>query len=52
MQAGTDTLIFCGDGDPLDRATVERLIGRATKLRFVVLVSSLGTSPTHYALDP
>lgn len=40
---GTDTLIFCGDGDTLDRKTVERLIGRAGKLRFVVLVSSLGT---------
>ncbi|KAJ1484261.1 hypothetical protein T484DRAFT_2522203 [Baffinella frigidus] len=40
---GTDTLIFCGDEQPLDRATVERLIGRSTKLRFVVLVSSLGT---------
>ena len=29
----TDTLVFCGDGDPLDRKTVERLIGRALKLR-------------------
>jgi len=39
----TDTLIFCGDEEALDRYTVERLMGRATKLRFVVLVSSLGT---------
>eukprot|EP00286_Rhodomonas_abbreviata_P015231 CAMPEP_0181321812 /NCGR_PEP_ID=MMETSP1101-20121128/18895_1 /TAXON_ID=46948 /ORGANISM="Rhodomonas abbreviata, Strain Caron Lab Isolate" /LENGTH=513 /DNA_ID=CAMNT_0023429685 /DNA_START=28 /DNA_END=1569 /DNA_ORIENTATION=+ len=39
----TDTLIFCGDTDALDRYTVERLMGRATKLRFVVLLSSLGT---------
>lgn len=40
---GTDTLIFCGDGDPMDRKTVERLIGRALKLRRVVMVSSVGT---------
>jgi len=39
----TDTLIFVGDGDPLDRYTVERLIGRCLKLRRVLVVSSLGT---------
>jgi len=40
---GSDSLIFIGDADALDRRTVERLIGRAKKLRFVVLISSLGT---------
>jgi len=39
----TDTLVFCGDGEPLDRYTVERLIGRALKLRRVLCVSSVGT---------
>jgi len=39
----TDTLVFCGDGDPLDRKTVERLVSRALKLRRVVVVSSVGT---------
>ena len=44
-----DTLIFLGDSEALDRSSVERLILRAadpkapSKLRFVVLVSSLGT---------
>lgn len=39
----TDTLIYMGDEEALDRYTVERLLGRAKKLRFVVVVSSLGT---------
>ena len=44
-----DTLIFLGDSEALDRSSVERLVLRAadpkapSKLRFVVLVSSLGT---------
>jgi len=44
-----DTLIFLGNEEPLDRGAVERLILRAadekssTNLRFVVLVSSLGS---------
>ena len=43
-----DTLVFLGHEDPLDRGAVERLILRAadaqgSSLRFVLVVSSLGT---------
>lgn len=44
-----DTLVFLGNEDPMDRSAVERLILRAadekapTRLRFVILVTSLGT---------
>uniref|UniRef100_A0A7S0MNM1 NAD(P)-binding domain-containing protein n=1 Tax=Cryptomonas curvata TaxID=233186 RepID=A0A7S0MNM1_9CRYP len=40
---GTDAVVLCGDGEPLDRPTVERLLTRPQKLRRVVLLSTVGT---------
>lgn len=40
---GSDAVVVCGDGEPLDRPTVERLLKRPQRLRRVVLISSVGT---------